>query len=77
MYYGGNPATISSGFSKAIPGYGAYTAPYGKGFGKGFGKPIGKGFGKPLGKGFGFPATKSGGYSSKVPSTTVATGPSI
>ena len=85
MFYGkGYPATKASGYSKVIPSYGAYTAPYGKigkpfigkPFAKPIGKPIGKPFGKPFGKiGKGFPATKSSGFNYVVPTTTVATSP--
>lgn len=87
--FGGYPATKATGYSKSTPIYSKFTKP--GGFGKGFGKPFGKmpfppippvGFGKgfggfPTGKGFGkgFPATKSSGYSSYLPTTTVATSP--
>lgn len=86
MFYGfGYPATKASGYSKVIPSYGAYTAPYGK-IGKPFAKPVGKPIGKPVGKigkpvgkiggfGKGFPATKASGYNYVVPTTTVATSP--
>lgn len=74
----GYPATVSTGFSKAVPTYSKAVAPYGKGFG-GFGKGLGgygKGFGKPFGKvGYGFPATKASGFSTAVPVTSVATTP--
>jgi hypothetical protein len=72
MFFGGfgkgYPATVSSGYSKAVPAYGSIVAP--GGFGKS-GKPpippippfgIGKPFGKPIGKGFGkigFPGAKA------------------
>lgn len=60
----GYPATLSTGFSKAIPVYSYGKAPFG------FGK-LGK---FPFGT-FGYPATKSQGYSNKVPVTKVATSP--
>lgn len=82
MNYGfGYPATVSTGYSKAVPTYSKAVAPYGKGvapygkrvapYGKGI-APFGKGFGKG---GFGFPATKASGFTSAVPATTVATTP--
>ena len=62
MYYGGYPATISSGYSKVVPTYSKAVAPYGKasfygkpfGVSKSFTKPfVGKPFAKPpVGKPF-------------------------
>lgn len=67
----GFPATKSSGFSKAVPVYSAFKAPYGK-----YGKPFGYGkFNKTPFFGFGYPATKGSGFNSKVPVTSVATSP--
>lgn len=93
MQYGGFgvPATVSSGYSKVVPTYSSYVSPgfgkggfgkggFGKSFAKPFAKPVGKPFGK-VGKSFGkvpgFPYSKSSGYQSKIPSTTVVTGPSV
>lgn len=84
MFFGGYPTTKATGYTKSLPaftkgvapGYGKFGKPFGKTgkpFGK-IGKPFGK-FGKPIG--FGYPATKAGGYTSKVPVTSVATTPFI
>lgn len=75
----GYPATVSSGYAKAVPVYGAYKAPYGYGkIGYPYGKigkiPYGKGAKFPY-YGYGYPATKATGYSSYVPVTSVATSP--
>jgi len=74
------------GYTKAVAPYGkgkSYGKPYAKPYGKSklYTKPYGKSklyakpYGKGYGKGYGYPGTKAGGYSSKVPSTTVVTSP--
>jgi hypothetical protein len=63
VFYG-----FGKGFPSAGKGFGKGLPFAGKGFGKGF-PSAGKGFGK------GLPYTSSSGFTSAVPSTTVATTP--